>query len=99
MARNSARIGWVPIRSLTDAIMATLPASARPTAGAAENLERSLHLRISRGWRVGELVVEPERLPLEGSHLVEGQHLHPIDIRHGRDEACHFGDVLRIVGQ
>src|ERR671913_1869399 len=97
MARKRARIGWVPMSSLMKAIMVTLPASARPTAGAAEDLQRSLNLRRGRRRRVGKLVIEPERLPLEGAHLVEGQHLHPFHVLHGRDEARHLGDVLRIV--
>ena len=37
-------------------------------------------------WRIRVLVVEIERLPLESAELVEGLHLHPLDISHGRNE-------------
>ena len=45
------------------------------------------------------LYVEIERLPLEGAELMEGLHLHPLDISHGSDElrdAIDIGEIVRV---
>ena len=40
-----------------------------------------------------------ERLPFEGAHLMERQHFHPFNIRHGSDELRDFLNVSGIIGQ
>src|SRR5208337_4661569 len=47
--------------------------------------------------RLGVLVVEIEPLPLEGAELMEGLHLHPLDISHGSNEPRDATDICHAV--
>src|SRR5262245_63907585 len=110
MARNTARIGCVPMISRARSSMLLPPAgttspaflneqSAGATPRGAELFEHAIHQLGRRRLRIGELVVEPHRLPLEGTELMERLHLDPLDILHRRDEAGDLLYVLRIVGE
>ena len=73
----------------------------RRSAGvAARRMKLAEHAMDEAGsgsWRLGVLVVEIERLPLEGAELMEGLHLHPLDISHGSDEPCDAIDIGQVV--
>ena len=68
---------------------ASKPANRSPLRsadGAARRSELAEHPMDEAGrrtWRIRVRVREIERLPLEGAELMEGLHLHPLDISHG----------------
>src|SRR5947209_12161359 len=106
MARNAARIGWVPMMSRARFNMAfprfEMVAVNCGSAGVAPRRTELLdHARGELGrrrWRVVERVVESHRLPFEGAELMERLHLDPLDVLHGRDEARDLVDIGDIVG-
>src|SRR4051812_20409410 len=94
MARNSARIGCVPIMSRARSNIESLPQlvskdgpSAGATARRAELFDHAIHqVGVSRP-RISELVVEIHSFPFEGAKLVEGLHLDPLDVLHRGHES------------
>ena len=79
--------------------MFTQPAPASRSAGVATGrMKLAEHAMDEAGrgrWCLGVLVAEIERLPLVGAELMEGLHLNPLDISHGRNE---LGDAIDIWG-
>src|SRR3954469_13266375 len=107
IARNTARIGWLPrmsrarsnIKRLLLAIGGELVIrSACVAAGSTELVDHTLGEIRRRRRRVDELVFEVHRLPLERAHLMERLHLDPLDVLHRGDEVGDAIDIRRIVG-
>src|SRR5262245_32195125 len=89
---RSARLSTLQVVSYENSLR-----SSRVTAGCAKLVENAFD-QLGRGCRrVAKLVVEAQGLPLEGAHLVEGQHLDPLDILHRRQEMGDAGDIGWIV--
>src|SRR6187399_3359352 len=94
-------MGWLPMMSRARSNMISgLPklASAHPAACRAELPDHPIHQLPAGRRSIEKLVVEPDRLPLEGAHLVERLHLDPFDVLHRRNEPGDALDVGGIVG-
>src|SRR6478736_7926502 len=107
IARNTARIGWLPrmsrarsnIKRLLLAIGGELVIrSACVAAGSTELVDHTLGEFRRRRRRVDELVFEVHRLPLERAHLMERLHLDPLDVLHWGDKSRDALDICGIVG-
>src|SRR5262249_36904458 len=73
--------------------------SAGPATGGTGLFYDSVH-QLRRRWRrIGVLVFEIHRLPLELAHLVKWLNLDPFDVLHRRNEFGDAIDIGRIVGK
>src|SRR5271169_5430008 len=79
------RIEWYPSISL-EALGSKLPTD-------------SFHHFAGRRLDVSELVIELELVPLEPTHLMEGQHVDSFHVTQTGGESCYPGNVLCTVGQ
>src|SRR3954454_16605062 len=92
--------------SRASSIMTGVPTLSRretPSAGPAtclmELMEHTID-QVGRGRRrIGVFVVQIHGLPFEGTELMEGLHLDPLDVLHRRDEFRDTLDIRRIVSQ
>src|SRR6185369_1647902 len=72
--------------------------STHPAACRAELPDHPIHQLPAGRRSIEKLVVDPHRLPLEGTHLVERLHLDPLDVLHRRDKTSDAVDIGGIIG-